>query len=432
MLNPYLTSSMPDGASALAGSATVSKAGRKRINVNDVKPRRISSSSSQTAGSSSSSGHVRNAVSRFALIAPTRRHLPVSCRVSRLPSTPTTTGTGYLLSLCLMASTAPWRLCRRLIPTTTASLYVFLLATIRQATGRAPGTILSARLSILPVSQCYPVKRTLLPSADTFPHIGELLLPVTPFGGFGHAGTASFWGEALSRNKVIAKIVSYATGKDYDHKAISSHKQTIIKSLLWRFGDTTVDDYARYQAGSALHQFAGITSLETFLHSFISRDPEATGSPDAKCTRERRLKASAKLLVDKYKDVPAAGYREESCRNRTVLALDPFLAFFLGFNGSSSANTSFNRYFEADQALRLGQSSQSSRDFGRDWFNANVMTNDAHAKVAYAKNWWKAFVERHVGRQDARGFCMTDDVPPASDGGQFKQRPASAARYSRA
>ncbi|KAJ9116800.1 hypothetical protein QFC24_006605 [Naganishia onofrii] len=380
---------MPDGASALAGSATVSKAGRKRINVNDVKPRRISSSSSQTAGSSSSSGHARNAVAKY------------------------TDNYWYWL----FAFALPHGFYRSLEVVETFDTYYYCKPVCVLACDNPAGDR----------------KGTWNHPFSTFIYIAcELLLPVTPFGGFGHAGTASFWGEALSRNKVIAKIVSYATGKDYDHKAISSHKQTIIKSLLWRFGDTTVDDYARYQAGSALHQFAGITSLETFLHSFISRDPQATGSPDAKCTRERRLKASAKLLVEKYKDVPAAGYREESCRNRTVLALDPFLAFFLGLNGSSSANTSFNRYFKADQALRLGQSSQSSRDFGRDWFNANVMTNDADAKAAYAKNWWKAFVERHVGRQDARGFCMTDDVPPASDGGQFKQRPAFAARYSRA
>ncbi|KAJ9101858.1 hypothetical protein QFC21_003198 [Naganishia friedmannii] len=374
---------MPTGA-----SATRSKAGRKRIS-NTIKPKRVSFSSSiSTAASSSSSIPVRN---------------------NKAPK--------YIDSwwYWLLAFALPHGFFGALEIIETFDTYFYLKTVYNPA---EPPT---------------EKKDTWIDPFNVFIYIAcELLLPLEPFGGFGHAKTPTFWGEKLSRNKVISKIVTYATGKDYDSKSISSHKQTMVKNLLLRYNDPKAEQFAREQAARALQQLVGITPLERFFKSYLEVEPNVDDVPSGKTgptARELELHRSATLFVRKHKDLPPVQYREKSCQNRSVLALDPLLAFFLGLNGESSATISFQNYFAVDQPLPFGQTTST---FGREWWNRYIMIDTAEQKVEYAKGWWKNREAHGVGHEDNHGFCLTDDEPPESDGGQFKQRSASTGQHSSA
>lgn len=255
--------------------------------------------------------------------------------------------------------------------------------------------------------------------------VGELLIPLTPFGGFGGNRQVQFWGKRLSRNKVIAEIVTYATGvpaaQAYDHKHISSHKQTIIKSLLIRYDDEALDDQLREDAARALRQFAGATPASRFLASYLR--PVNTASANIHVITQLRLRSAAQDFVAEYRSIGPVEDRERPCRNHpNVLRLHPFLALFLGLDGNSSADASRSNYMAADRALAPGQ---AIANFARTWWDSSVMTADADRKVVWVERWY-ANRELTIGRLSDEEFYNIHGEPPASNGGLVQGRFARA------
>ncbi|KAJ9101865.1 hypothetical protein QFC21_003205 [Naganishia friedmannii] len=318
---------MPSGA-----SATRSKAGRKRIS-NTPKPRRTSSSSSRTAATSSTSSTSNNG-EKYA--------------------------DNHWFWLLTFAIPAGFARCFAVIETFEAYF--------RDKKALGPVVSLPRRPWNHPFA--------------TFLHLAcELLLPVTAFGGFGGGNTLAFWGERLSRNQIIGKILTKATGFTYDHKHVSSHKQTIIKNLLSRYIDAPLGSDERGCIAEALQQLAGRTSLERFLRSYL----RSTDSEKKRTRTQLKFERAAKALVEEQRP-DILRFPEAWCRFHNAIALHPILAFFLGLSGNSIVNAaSTETFLRADQPL---QAEQAIPKFGVDWWNNFVMT-DADRKAQYMELWWQ-------------------------------------------
>ncbi|KAJ9116881.1 hypothetical protein QFC22_004538 [Naganishia vaughanmartiniae] len=341
---------MPKAASARGGSASVSSAGRKRVN-NTPKSRTLSSSSKSTPAAARSVFH-------------TAGKYPIDYWY-------------WLLSFALPAGFAR---CLAVIETFEAYFY-------------------DKNAAFNPIE---PVKQQACwyPFAAFLHFACELLLPLDPFGGFGGGKSVRFWGQNLSRNQVIGKIISKATGIVYDHKRVSSHKQMIVKTLLCRYISHKENKDGRGRIAEALQQLAGTTKLERYLGSYLKdRDGSGDKTPE---------EMAARLLVLEQRTT-IEPLPKTWCPRQKVLSLHPLLAFFLGLNGNSAANASVTEIFRADQAIHEGQTSST---FGRAWWNQCVMTN-SNEKADYMELWWcKKIANPNFNPAD---FYREHGHPPASD-----------------
>lgn len=235
--------------------------------------------------------------------------------------------------------------------------------------------------------------------------LGELLIPYTPFGGFGAGQSIRFWDHNLSRNQIIHVIVTVVTGVKYSIKTISQHKRAITKDLLNRYVDEAVEPYVREYAGVALQRFAGTTRLSDYLASYLEATPP---SPSHKSKgRYLTLVFAVHQLITEHPDAPSTAVHHQDVGN---LMLHPFLAFLLGINGTSPETTRFASYFEC-----ATYRTPALRDFGRKWWDNYVMS-DTERKHGYARLW-----ANNVGDQNMHdmAFYHKFGPPPASDGGPF-------------
>ncbi|KAJ9113850.1 hypothetical protein QFC19_000043 [Naganishia cerealis] len=161
---------------------------------------------------------------------------------------------------------------------------------------------------------------------------GELLLPVTPFGGFGGGSKVLFWGEELSRNNIIAKIVSFATKEPYTAKQISSRKQTIIKSLLGRFDNSNLQKDVRENAGAALVRIARGTPLTDFLAGYL-----ITSTDEKVHTRRTVLDHAARSLIAIENFFDKTTKETGWCAEQNRLFFSPLLAHMLGLGSKIAA-----------------------------------------------------------------------------------------------
>ncbi|KAJ9101857.1 hypothetical protein QFC21_003197 [Naganishia friedmannii] len=237
------------------------------------------------------------------------------------------------------------------------------------------------------------------------PWPGYLLIPVDPFGGFGDGDSVLFWGKDLSRDRVIAKIVTFVMGVEYSHRKISSHRQRIIKGLLDRYISDTVEPFIRGYAGAALRRFAGTIRLCDYFGSYIDNTP---ASPPEKSQGVflAQVFAVQQLLMDHPDPPPPASYHQDV----GTLALHPFLAFFLGINGTDHETTHFASYFACTTVP-----SRVIPDLGQNWWDYYVMT-ETERKHEYTVLWLDM-----VRGQDMHDISFYRKVgpPPASDGGPF-------------
>ncbi|KAJ9116799.1 hypothetical protein QFC24_006604 [Naganishia onofrii] len=233
----------------------------------------------------------------------------------------------------------------------------------------------------------------------------ELLIPVAPFGGCVPSKSVLFWGKNLSRNQVIARVITVVMGHAYSSRNIFSHKQAIIKGLLERYIDDTVEPYLREYAGVALQRFAGTTPLCDYFRCYIDNTPPCPSevSEGAYLTQ---VFAAQQIIMDRPDTPVPAEYHQDDDN----LALHPFLAFLISINGNSHEHTHFASYFKCAATPK-----QVLPKFGRNWWDYYVMS-DTERKHEYGWLW----LDKVCG-QDMNDILFYHRIgpPPTSDGGPF-------------